>query len=555
MIGTYGSSAFANNGIRTAEDYFAFLFGQSAGYHAVSQRYKSGRWNESFYTLDELLRTNRDGKTDFYCSLNSFLSPRRKHIAVSGRKVDNLKHLNALYVDIDCYKKIESTGEELTPEQVLYYLREDYYNRIIPVPSLVLFSGRGLYLIWKINEDRNALPRWKAIEQELFARLRELGSDPQSTDAARVLRFPNTINSKSGETVSVIEYNDVQYTLYEISQEFDIDCTSARNTYGKATYKQVKTAKMLATAFNLEYPDFDDYDETAAFIGEYLPQYNEQKQAQSPKLHNLDAKRAISALADGRIKDLYRLFAMRKGGDCCREYALFLCRVWMLELTGDPELAKAEMLRLNASMDKPLEPNHAIKSTASAQKKWETGNGYHYPTKTIVRVLSITDEEQAEMLYLRVSPESQQIRRKKSNRNAYLRKLEFCGKSTKIVAVEQRRITMRQMLADGCTMQEICEKLGISERTYARDKAAIAAQPEVHETNSDETASAMDEAAVLGAPKNQERKSEHQIVSSLKMMRQALLPKIQSINYTKSSISACFDSAFLAWWAVLFGAV
>lgn len=549
MIGTYGSSAFANNGIRTAEDYFAFLFGQSAGYHTVCKKYQSGRMSECFYTLGELLHLNRDGQTDCYCALNSFLSPRRKNIRVSGRKVENLKHLNALYVDIDCYKL------GLLPEQVLYVLQEDYYNSIIPVPSLVISSGRGMYLIWKISEDRNALSRWQKIENALIDRLSDFGSDPQASDAARILRIPNTVNSKSGETVSVIEYNDVQYTLYEISREFDIDCTSARNTYGKATYKQVKTAKMLATAFNLEYPDFDDYDETAAFIGEYLPQYNEQKQAQSPKLHNLDAKRAISALADGRIKDLYRLFAMRQGGDCCREYALFLCRVWMLELTGDPELAKAEMLRLNASMDKPLEPNHAIKSTASAQKKWETGNGYRYSTEKIVAVLALSDAEQAEMLYLRVSPESQQIRRKKSNRNAYLRKLESCGKSTKIVAVEQRRITMRQMLADGCTMQEICEKLGISERTYARDKAAIAAQPEVHETNSDETASAMDEAAVLGAPKNQERKSEHQIVSSLKMMRQALLPKIQSINYMKSLISACFDSAFLAWWAVLFGAV
>ena len=545
MIGTYGSSAIAQDGIRTAEDYFAFLFGNSAGYHTISKKYKSGRWAESFYTLDELIHTNRDGQSDWYCALNSFLSPRRKNCAVSGRKVENIKHLNALYVDIDCYT------HGLLPEHVHYILQEDYYNSIIPVPSLVVSSGRGLYLIWKINEDRNALPRWKKIEQELFTRLMEFGADPQAVDAARVLRFPNTVNSKSGNSVSVLECNDVQYTLYEISQEFDIECSAAKNTYGKATYKQIKTAKMLATAFNLEYPDFEKFDETAAFIKEYLPRYNEQKQAQSPKMHNLDARRAASALADGRIRDLYRLFAMRKGGDCCREYALFLCRIWMLDLTGDPEIAKTEMLRLNASMDKPLVPNQAIKATASAQKKWESGSHYAYSTEKIVSVLALTDEEQAEMLYLRVSPESQQIRRKKSNRNAYLRKLESCGKSIKSVAVEQRRIKMRQMLADGCTMQEICLELGISERTYARDKAAIAAS----ETVNDNAAAIQDEPAVLAVPDNQTAPTKGERRNGLKLPRRAALPKIQSIYYKKSLISALSAAQFLAWWAVLFGAV
>ena len=101
------------------------------------------------------------------------------------------------------------------------------------------------------------------------------------------------------------------------------------------------------------------------------------------------------------------------------------------------------------------------------------------------------------MLYLRTSPESQQIRKKKSNRNAYLRRLESCGTSTRSVAVEQRRIKMRQMLADGCEMQEICVELGISERTYAGDKAAIAA-----DAATDNAAITHDEAAVLAAPDN-----------------------------------------------------
>ena len=192
---------------------------------------------------------------------------------------------------------------------------------------------------------------------------------------------------------------------------------------------------MLATAFNLEYPDFEKFDETAAFIKEYLPRYNEQKQAQSPKMHNLDARRAASALADGRIRDLYRLFAMRKGGDCCREYALFLCRVWML--------------------------------------------------------------------------------------------------------------------ADGCTMQEICLELGISERTYARDKAAIAAS----ETVNDNAAAIQDEPAVLAVPDNQTAPTKAEQRNGLKLPRRAALPKIQSIYYKKSLISALSAAQFLAWWAVLFGAV
>ena len=68
----------------------------------------------------------------------------------------------------------------------------------IPPASLVIHSGRGLYLKWLLKSPlpQAALPRWNAVQRELVSRLAEFGSDPKARDASRVLRLVSTCNTK-----------------------------------------------------------------------------------------------------------------------------------------------------------------------------------------------------------------------------------------------------------------------------------------------------------------------------------------------------------------------
>ena len=74
---------------------------------------------------------------DIYDSLNTF-----KHCS---RKQEDLLELKALFLDIDCYK----TG--FSQDQVLARLYDLVNDNIMPMPTYIVDSGRGLYFIWQIN--------------------------------------------------------------------------------------------------------------------------------------------------------------------------------------------------------------------------------------------------------------------------------------------------------------------------------------------------------------------------------------------------------------------
>ena len=101
------------------------------------------------YRYAELLEQDFAAE-NVYISLNTFYS--------TFRRVEYLKELKAQFIDLDCY------NTKFTKDQIIMHLEEDYFNRTIPRPNLIIDSGRGLYLIWLINKvPSKALPLWKGI--------------------------------------------------------------------------------------------------------------------------------------------------------------------------------------------------------------------------------------------------------------------------------------------------------------------------------------------------------------------------------------------------------
>lgn len=449
---------------KSAADYIQYLFSGIRGWICRGQI--EGEYSQQMYRYNGLLGSVHTGK-NIYISMNTFFEPERT--------VYKLKRLNALYVDIDCYKL------GLNKLSLFYQLEQDFFETEIPVPTFVIDSGRGLYLIWKLqNEDRNALPRWTKVQKYLTDKLKSLGADPACKDSARILRLPFTTNDKSGTEVSILQFNDLTYTISEIQNEYQIVQKYKRkdgektHPYNTATEPMRRYAAQLADKLGAELPDFEDFAATREWIAKMRVSMPFRPHSEDKSIY-IDPKNdtTMCRILRGYCTDLENLFAMRQGADCKREIALFLYRLFTYDITGDKEFALEKTLSFNAALSCPFSDEYVIRATKSAEAKIDKGDTYHYKVETIIDVLDITSEEMSRLVYL-VNPGRRKERKQENNRKAYIDRLTAVGKETKAETQEKRRSAMIVMQKEGKSREEIMQELSISRATYYREMAAIA---------------------------------------------------------------------------------
>lgn len=161
----------------------------------VQQQRKMTQSSHPLSKMDKVLPLV-DRQRDTWISQAEFIRP--------NRRVVNLARIGLLFADLDTYRLSWSAGR--TPEQlaesVLYHCRMEG----IPLPSLLIYSGRGIQAKWLLDGalPRHALPRWNACQRYLVDRLAELGADQQAKDASRVLRLVDTVNTKTGNVCRVV---------------------------------------------------------------------------------------------------------------------------------------------------------------------------------------------------------------------------------------------------------------------------------------------------------------------------------------------------------------
>ena len=325
------------------------------GYITIAQKNRqTGRFVQQFYQPAELADhlTNVMGE-DVFFSQNTFY---RK-----ARRIETVRQLRSLYVDLDFYLF------NFTPEQILFWLEEDYFNQSIPEPNLIIFSGQGIVLIWTIEPaPYMALPLWQAIQNYLITQLKPLGGDPKAADAARIFRMAGSTSSKNGKEVYVQYRHDYQYTLREIQD---------------------------------------------GYLPELTPKKAKPKPGRKKKIIHLFN---LYTLHGARLRDLDKLVTIREGDMYgYRELTLFLYRYWSCCFEGDPETALQHTMEFNKRFTHPLKENEAVRATVSAQKAYEAksdkaaneaakamgypGAGYRISNAKIIDWLNITPEEQTHM--------------------------------------------------------------------------------------------------------------------------------------------------------------
>lgn len=393
-------------------EYIDRVHGNSKGWITRSCIDENG-YSQWHYKYLELKETDLTGK-NIYITLNTFFKP--------CRRLECIKELNFLYIDLDYYKT------KYTKEQVIMNLEANYFNKIIPATNYILDSGRGLALLWNINKvTSKALPLWKAIQEYLYKQLKEFGADRQALDATRILRVPGSINSKSKTVVSIIDEYDYIYDLREIQKE-------------------------------------------------YLPELKpkEKKKGRPKKINYVYRERSLYF---ARIQDIIKLCELREydlRGH--REIILFLYRYYLCGFTEDVQKALEDVLELNSMFRYPLKENEVIRATMSAEKCYlDKNKEYKYKNDTLIELLEITEYEETYMSTI-ISKNEYKRRHREREKNRYLEKLKADGKIKEKDKLLQRRIKIKDLLAEGLEQKDICLRLNISKRTYIRDRKYLREQ-------------------------------------------------------------------------------
>ena len=320
-------------------NYINTLHKNSEGFITVAKMKK--HWQQYYFEGINDLSINLNDK-DVYISQNTFNN--------RSRRLIHLKELKALYIDIDCYKV------NLSKDAVKYFMENDLYGQI-PVPNMLIDSGRGLYyIIFLENTVAEDLPKWQLIEKYLYEKLKDLGADNKALDATRVLRVVGSTNSKNNELVKVIDTYDYQYTLDEIIENYIPEVAEDRkekqNPKGVRKKGRKKKFVSLFNLYNLYYTRFKD------------------------------------------IKKLVEIRNYEMTG--YREITLFLIRYFLNVYHGDDDLVMEEVIEINNSFTEPLEINEVFNATRSGAIG-ATESVYKYSNDKLIKLLDITPSEQKEM--------------------------------------------------------------------------------------------------------------------------------------------------------------
>lgn len=381
-------------------NYINTLHKDSEGYITVAKM--GNRWQQYYFEGINDLSINLKGK-DVYISQNTFNN--------KSRRLIHLKELKALYIDIDCYKM------NLSKEAVKYFMENDLYGQI-PVPNMLIDSGRGLYyIIFLENTMAEELPKWQLVEKYLYEKLKDLGADNKALDATRVLRVTGTVNSKNNSIVKVIDTYDYQYTLDEIIENYIPEIIEDRKEKQKPKGVRKKGRKKkfvsLFTLYNLYYTRFKD------------------------------------------IKKLVEIRNYEMTG--YREVTLFLLRYFMNVYHGDDDLVMEEILEINNSFTEPLEKDEVFKATLSGATR-ATENVYKYSNDKLIKLLDITPSEQKEMATI-ISKSEKYYRNNKNRREQRRNKEGLTKREADKLKNEERILELKRKKY---TLKQISEKLNLS---------------------------------------------------------------------------------------------
>lgn len=418
--------------IDEAKNHVLFHHKGAEGYITLAKKV-NGKFIQRHYRPEQLAEHLSEYMgEDIYYSQQTFYRPQRR--------IENIRQLRSLYIDIDCYNM------NMKPEWVLGKLELEQFRQSIPEPNFIIFSGKGLVLIWLIEPvPYKALPLWNAVQNYLLEQLKEVGGDSKAIDAARVFRVAGSVNSKNHKVVHVEYRHDYRYSLRQIQYDYLPELTPKPKTEKKKPGRRKKVVQL----FN------------------------------------------IYSLNHARLLDITKLVELRNYQVTgYREVICFLYRYWMCCFCNDTEEAYRQTLELNNTFTYPLPERELKSATRSAEKAYEArsnkeaneraikrgypGAGYNISNAKLIRWLDITQDEMEHMKTIFNPAEKRRrdrIRKDKERREAGIRtkeqRLEDDRKAM-LEKVEKIRIALEEN--PNLSIRQLVQKTEIPRSTVQRLK-------------------------------------------------------------------------------------
>ena len=414
-----------------------------------------GRAFNEILMAGTLMQSASGFEADCYMAMNP-LAAKNKRVKRDKEHVGRLKWL---YVDLDFYN---TCYKNFTKQQIAGLLELDYFGRKIPAPSYIIDSGRGMYLLWKVEEHINAYPRWEKMQRFLCEQLQEFGADRKvASDSARVLRRIGSINSKTGTKVEVMEASGIKYSLTNLIRDYVIQDIPSE--------KMISYAKRLSKNLHIPMPG-NSHSEVKEFIKankDKTAPFAYRRQTQNTRKSGIKDE---FSLISNRLKDLETLLIkFRDHENSGREFILFLYRYWQICITDSLEEGLRRTLELNSRLYHPLDQKEAVHATASAEKYYLKGKVFRCTNSYVIDALNITLDEM-QHLKIFINSEEKKARKRIRNKKAYSEALKRKGKTAKEAQIRARRWKICRLLLKGKTVHEICRILKISRATFYADK-------------------------------------------------------------------------------------
>ena len=277
-----------------------------------------------------------EGEKDTYISLHSFKS--------DCRKSSNWQTLNGILIDID-YHLQENVEENL--DRLENQIEKLINDNIIPVPTVITFTGRGFDLIYLFRNpinyygDEKAVKKFNLCQRGLYEILKDnnVEVDTNVKDLARVFRIPGTMNSKAMKLCRIIFLNEGDAGTVEKCSLGDLAKYTKKNNNEKDLPKHKEKKQ--------------NYDQA------YLVAVNIER---------------INALNEYLEKKMYQVTGNR-------EVILFLYSVCWFNLNKEASTIREKLIQINNKFSKPLEMEE-IDNLYHETLSWEMrGYSYNYSDK------------------------------------------------------------------------------------------------------------------------------------------------------------------------------
>lgn len=361
---------------------------------------------------------------EFRGNTNVFVTPNTTYKPERG--VNNIRQFRALYIDIDGIE-----DDQLYTSYKIFELADEGK---IPKPTMIVDSGRGIHVYWRIkNAPYGALYTWQELEDMLYQNLKEYGADIKATDGSRVLRLPGTINPKNNEECRIIYQDDeLEYSMYDLRDKY--------LKYKKQIGKSIKENNRIITnsffnSYSLHITRAEDLETLCK-----LRNYN-MKGYRNMVLHCYAYwlgiyERDIEVLAE-RVNVLNNKF---------------------IEPAKDSEV-KAILRCVPKAIEKFLEYEQGIRAGQDKRvtKGMRDKGGYWYKNETLIERFDIIEAEQKHMktiIGIRVKYDRNNVRRTPRNEN---------GLTDKQQELEDMKVKIIKLKEEGLSNRAIAKQFGFSE--------------------------------------------------------------------------------------------